>query len=372
MGVAGWLIVVCGLLTMLPAGCKSTEKAPNSLRIGAVASLTGPAGEQGKNWVEGAELAVGELRAEGIAVELVVENDETSAPKVAAAFQKLARIDRVGAIIGGTWDYLAESAYPLAERLRVPFVTPSNPVEVLSAEAQRNRWVFSNGMSLRAARLAITDFLRAEGIRSLGVVYPSLPFGTVQAEMVIAVAAELGISVDTRVEFVYDSGYLDSVRLAALKVVEGGPDLVFCVFEASGVDLFLREMHKLRGRTRFLTTQHLDQAFLLAGDAGRERYAGAFGVYPRLDDEAFVERYSARYGRAPKVYAAEGYDALRFLATALHAGVDIADPNAVFTYRGVTGEHRLPPIGRALVHDRVVVMTTRRGLFEEYVPERRD
>lgn len=365
------VLVVIGFFAGVLAGCRASEPTPGVIRIGAVASLTGPAGEQGKNWVEGAELAVAELRAEGIAVELIVENDETSAPKVAAAFQKLARIDRVGAIIGGTWDYLAETAYPLAERLQVPFVTPSNPVEVLSAEAQHNRWVFSNGLSLRAARRAVADFLRAEGVRSVGLIYPALPFGTVQAAMVTEIAAELGIPVTTRVEFVYDSGYLDSVRLAALKVIEGGPDLVFCVFDASGVDLFLRELEKLRGTSRILTTQHLDQAFLLAGEGGRGRYTGAFGIYPRLEDGAFVARYTARFGRIPKVYAAQGYDALRFLATALHSRIDIADPSAAFTYRGVTGEHRLPPNGRALVDDRAVVMTTRRGVFEEYAPERR-
>ncbi len=364
--------MVGGVFAGALGGCRPSEPGPAVIRIGAVASLTGPAGEQGKNWVEGAELAVAELRARGTAVELIVENDETSAPKVAAAFQKLARIDRVGAIIGGTWDYLAETAYPLAERLRIPFVTPSNPVEVLSAEAQRNRWVFSNGLSLRATRRAVTDFFRAEGVRSLGLVYPALPFGTVQAAMVREVARELGIPVTTEVEFVYDSGYLDSVRLAVLKVVEGAPDLVFGIFDASGVDLFLRELEKLRGRSRFLTTQHLDQAFLLAGEGGRARYAGAFGVYPRLDDNAFIARYAAHFGRAPNVYAAEGYDALMFLATALQAGVDLAAPQSVFTYRGVTGEHRLPPNGRALVEDRAVVMTTRRGVFEAYAPERRD
>jgi branched-chain amino acid transport system substrate-binding protein len=352
------------LLGLMLSACQGGGEAPGTIRIGAIASLTGPAGEQGKNWIEGAELAVEELRREGLEVKLLVENDETSAPKVAAAIQKLAHVDRVKAVIGGTWDYLAETAYPLAERLKVPFLTPSNPVEVLSEAAQRNRWVFSNGLSLRAARLAVTSFLKREGIRSLGLVYPALPFGTVQAEMLENIAAELGIAVTVKFEFAYDSAYLDSVKLGALKIAQQKPDLVFGVLDAGGVDLFLAELQKLRAVPVFLTTQHLDQAFILGQDP--LRYRRAFGIYPQLEDRSFEDRFRAKYGRAPKVYAPQGYDALMFFAGALHAGVNFSDESAQFSYRGVTGEHRLPSNGRALVEDRAVIMTTRDGVFAEY------
>lgn len=345
-------------------GCQRSPEAPGTIRIGAIASLTGPAGEQGRNWVEGAELAVEELKARGIEVKLIVENDETSAPKVAAAFQKLTQVDRVRALIGGTWDYLAETAYPLAERAQVPFITPSNPVEVLSDTAQRNRWVYSNGLSLRAARIAVADFLKKEGVTTLGLMYPALPFGTVQAEMFERVAAELGVAVTVKFEFAYDNAYLDSVKMGALKVAQAKPDLVFCVLDAGGTDLFLAELQKLRAQPRFLTTQHLDQAFLLGNDASR--YQRAYGIYPKLEDGTFIERFRTKYGRDPKVYAPQGYDALMFFAEALHQGVDFGAPDARFSFRGVTGEHRLPSIGRALVEDSAVIMTTKDGVFAQY------
>lgn len=352
------------LLSFSISGCDRTPEAPGTIRIGAVASLTGPAGEQGKNWVEGAELAVDELKSRGIEVRLIVENDETSAPKVAAAFQKLTQVDRVRAVIGGTWDYLAETAYPLAERAKVPFITPSNPVEVLSDTAQKNRWVYSNGLSLRAARIAVAEFLKKEGVKTLGLMYPALPFGTVQAQMFEEVAAELGVAVTVKFEFTYDNAYLDSVKVGALKVTQAKPDLVFCVLDAGGTDLFLSELQKLRAEPKFLTTQHLDQAFLLGNDPAR--YRRAYGIYPKLEDTKFIERFHAKYNRDPKVYAPQGYDALMFFAEALHQGIDFGDPGARFSYRGVTGEHHLPSNGRALVEDVAVIMTTKDGVFAEY------
>ncbi|MFM1847464.1 MAG: hypothetical protein RL417_938 [Pseudomonadota bacterium] len=358
------LLAVGVILGIALSGCDQRNDPAGTIRIGAIASLTGPAGEQGKNWVEGAELAVDELKKRGVPVKFIVENDETSAAKAAAAFQKLTHVDAVRAIIGGTWDYLAETAYPLAERSKVPFITPSNPVEVLSPSAQKNRWVYSNGLSLRAARGAVSEFLKKEGVKTLGLVYPALPFGTVQAEMFEGVAAELGISIGVKFEFTYDNAYLGSVKIGALKIAEVRPDLVFCVLDAGGTDLFLAELQKLRATPRFLTTQHLDQAFLLGND--RERYRRAYGIYPRLRDPAFSDRYRAKYGREPKVYAPQGYDALMFLGEALSRGIDFADSGAVFSYNGVTGEHTLPSRGRALVEDAAVIMTTKDGVFAEY------
>mgnify|MGYP005700136941 FL=1 len=84
------------------------------IKIGAIASLTGPAAEQGKNWVDGATLAVKALEKQGISIEFIVEDDASKPAQVHTAFNKLVSIDQVQGVIGGTWDFLAEAANPLS------------------------------------------------------------------------------------------------------------------------------------------------------------------------------------------------------------------------------------------------------------------
>jgi len=358
-----WRLLVA--VVCATAGCRG-DRDDGAIRIGAIVSLSGAAGEQGRNWLRGAELAAGELAAQGMSVRLVVEDDETKPARVAAAFQKLVDIDRVGAVMGGTWDYLAQTAYPLAQRHRVPFLTVSNPVELLTEQGKTNPWIFTNGLSLRAEEEAMREFLRAEQIRSLVLIYPNVPFGTTHADLLRRLAGELSIPILESFEFPVEGNYLDAVRLAMLKVEAIRPDLVFAVLDYSGVDLVTGELLRLKTGARLLTTQHLDQAFLLARTP--EQYRAAYGVYPRLEDPGFEHRFRERFGEPPRVYAANGYDGLMFLAKALRAGVRLEDPAAHFEYDGVTGRHQLPTPDRGLVRDRALIMTTRSGRFEAWHP----
>lgn len=358
-------LTVCATLLAGTACERSPNAAVDPLRIGAVASLTGAAGEQGLNWVKGADLAAKELNKSGIAVKLVVEDDQTNPSKSVRAYNKLRDVDRVQAVIGGTWDYLGESLYPLADRDRLPLITPSNPHELISPEARASRWVMSNGLSLRAARYAANEFLQAEQVKTLGLLYPNLPFGTAQADMFRELSGQLGIEIVFDLRFSYDSGYQDTVRLGVRRLKQHAPDLTFAVLDYELLDVMTKEATRLQHVVKFLTTQHLHRAFAFSDDPSR--YQGAYGIYPLIQDQSFKERFRAHHGEDPQVYSAHGYDAVRFLVSTLRSGV-FADPAAGLEYKGIVGTYRYPTKGGPLVTDRAVVMTTRDGVFEAWKP----
>ena len=356
------IVLLCAFLL---AACNRNE-SDGSIKIGLVASLTGPAGEQGKNWVEGAELAVDDLKARGIKVRLLVEDDQTEPAKAASAFNKLALLERVQGVVGGTWDYLAETLYPLALQRKIPFITPTNPEEVLSAEAKTNPYIFTNGLSLKAVGESAREFFTQGRYKSVGIVYPNLPYGTVQADLVEQIAKELSMEVLFRYEFPVSAPMGDNVRLAALRIQERIPDITFTVLDYNGIDLITKEFARLKINPAIIETQHLDQAFQFSKDPSR--YRAAYGIYPRVTDEAFNNRFAAKFGYPPKVFAAHGYDAVTFLAESIAKGIDVANPSTAFSYHGVTGEHRLPAPSRGLVTNTAIVMTTKNGIFEEYHP----
>lgn len=334
-----------------------------SIRIGAIASLVGPAGEQGKNWLRGAQLAAKELKEGGLDVELIVEDDKSEPRSVVTAFQKLVRVDRVRGVIGGTWDYLGEAAYPLAKSFRIPFVTPTNPPEVLSPEAKRNEFVLTNSLTLENISLELEKLLRHLHVRTLGLVYPDLPFGQQQAKMVERLCANLSIPIISRYEFPVASLMSDTTRIAALKLFEKKPDLTFAVLDYNGLDLLTSEFAREKSFPNVVTTQHLDQAFKFSNDPSR--YRSLYAIYPRVSRSDFEAKFEREFAESPKVFAHHGYDALKFLALALRDGVDFSSPSAKFTYDGLTGVHSLPAKDSSLARGGATVVTTRNGAFEE-------
>jgi branched-chain amino acid transport system substrate-binding protein len=328
------------------------SNAEPELRVGAIVSLSGPAAEQGNNWLQGAQLAAEELVGEGTAVTLVVEDDMTKPAQASAAFRKLAEISKVHALIGGTWDFLGEAIYPLAQSSKRPLVTPSNPVEIFSAAAQVNPWVFTNGLSMDATEKALLPLVERERPKAAALIVPNVPFGLAHADAVRRALVAHGTSIVMEEHFEY-AGYHDTLRGLAAKAKRIGADFILCLTDYGALDVFATELEKLRYFPVIVTTQHLDEAVRLSKKPAR--YRRAFGIYPQPPSAEFVARFSKRFGVPPKVYAAEGYDALKFLVTALKAKVNFEQRTPRIEYQGEVGHHRLGD-SRQLVHASAVIL----------------
>lgn len=356
-----WLVLSIAFNLLLVAVCRCET---SKIKVGAIASLTGPAAEQGKSWLDGAKLAASELNKNGIPIELLIEDDATSNMKVASAFQKFANVDKVSAIIGGTWDYLAETAYPLAKSYKVPFFTVTNPVEILPAAVKSNPWIFTSGLSLKAESLAAKEFLTKQQVKSVALVYPNIAWGLKHAEMMDALCKQLNLQVVFRNEFPIE-GYLDIIKISAQKIARIKPDLVYVTFDYNGLDLLTSEFERLKFMPLILDTQHLHSALELAKNA--HKFRSTFGIYPKsVLDRDFQEKFKEMFAKYPNVYAAEGYDTLNFVGQGLMRKIEFADNKANFVYSGITGEFRLPAPTRSLVESLAVIMQVKDGVFQKF------
>ena len=198
-------LVVFLVFLALSAGCSKNEE-PGKLKVGLIASLTGPAAPQGQAWLNGALLAAKHLEESGKSIQIVVEDDRTAATPAISAFNKLAKIDQVAAIVGGTWDFLAEAVYPLASHSRIPFLTPSNPPEIFSDEAKHNPFVFTNSVTIAAEKEALKRFLIVKEAKSLGLLSSAIPWGIVHARMFREIASELQLPIVLDQEFSFRDG----------------------------------------------------------------------------------------------------------------------------------------------------------------------
>lgn len=334
------------------------------IQLGVIASLTGPAAEQGKSWVEGVELAVHELRQEGSSISIIYEDDQTNPAQAARAFQRLVLTKGVRGIIGGTWDYLAETLSPLARQRKIAVLTPTNPPELLSDTAKSNPYFFTTGLTLKAERKAIESFLRERKPSTAAIFYPNLPWGESHAVMMRSILEELGVNIviDTAFE---DEGYLSAAQILALRLKEKRPELLYAPIDHRGLDVLTKEFRRLRYDPLIICSQHLHTAVGLASE--KKRYARTFGVYPKIDRDDFASRFRSLHGSSPGVYAGAGYDSVLFLVEALKRGVRFESPSQEFSLAGVTGTIRFPPRNRSLIENEAQIL----GLDAFYEPSPR-
>ena len=347
------------LLQPAGAGAEPPRASSRKCSIGVIASITGHAAQNGLNWLEGARFAAEELELGRQPCRLIIEDDATIPTKAVSSFVKLAVTDRVDAVVGGTWDFLAEAVAPFAERHKTTFITPTNPVEVMSKPVRGNQFFFTNGLSIAAALKPIRSFIGSRGVRSIGFVYIQVPYGVLHAEAVKALCAGLNIKTVLDAPITYE-GFESVVKAAAGRILRDKPDLVFVVLNYEGVDLLLRELDLLKISVPVLMTHTLLEAY----DFGRSprRYEKAYGVYPLVRNGSFVERFSKRFRHPPYGYAAFGYDAVMFAAQAVRNGEGAGRPwRTAMEYEGASGIHRLPAKTIALTEAPAAIYAVRDG-----------
>lgn len=96
------------------------------LKVGVVLPLTGVAALPAAHSKNALLLAKDQLEREsGIPIELVIEDSRTDSKTAVAVYNKLASLDKVDAVIGDLWDFLAVPLIPLSRRYRLVTISPT-------------------------------------------------------------------------------------------------------------------------------------------------------------------------------------------------------------------------------------------------------
>ena len=351
------IIISVLFFCQIDATAKPKSETPE-LRIGAITSLSGAAAKKGKNWLEGAKLAVDDLRDNGVNVKFIVEDDQTNPRILTTAFNKLVNVDKAEAIIGGTWDFLAEAAIPLAERHKIPFITPSNPEEILSDSLENTSYSFANGLSLKAISKKLETLLLSTETKTLAVYVIDVEYGHAHAEIAKTLAQKNKIKITKRINIPFE-GFKDHIRNAALDAYSTKPDSVLLITNYEGVALFLKDLGEKNFFPNVFVTQALDEAFNLSKN--QKHFKNAYGIYPAITNKDFINRFTSKYGYEPQDFAASGYDALMFIVEMLSSDVALESSSRSLIYTGVTGLHILKDQPYSLVDNKAVIMKIIQG-----------
>nr|BAL54010.1 branched-chain amino acid transport system substrate-binding protein [uncultured Chloroflexota bacterium] len=330
--------------------------APQTIKIGVNAELTGNIPVVGESCKNAAMLAVKEVNDAGglevggkkYQVELVIEDNEDKAESAAAAAQKLATAG-VLAMIGPNASRNAIPAAEVAESSGMPMISPwsTNPKTTMDAKTgQPKKFVFraafiDDFQGVVAARFAIEQLktqrpavlydVASEYNKGIAEVYKK----TLEANGIQVVAFET-----------YTTGDKDfSAQLTKIK--DAGADTLFLPNYYSEVPLQVQQAHKIGFTGMILGSDSWGNQELISLCGGEcEGYFFTTHYAPDIATpkaQAFIKAYEAAYGKTPDDVAALTYDSFGLLFQAIKAAgkLDrqaIRDALAAITlYEGVTG-----------------------------------
>jgi len=173
--------------------------AQNTIKIGAVLSVTGPAAFLGDPEDKTLRMYVDKGNAEGGVLgkklELVSYDDGGDASKARTFATRLVEDDKVIAVVGGSITGVSLAVIPVFEEAKIPFISLAGAIEIVEPV---RKFVYKTPHTDRMACQKIFEDMRARNIVKIGIMSSTDGFGKSMREQCLKVAKEGGV------EFVAD------------------------------------------------------------------------------------------------------------------------------------------------------------------------
>lgn len=334
----------------------SAAHAADTVEIGMISDLTGPAALSGHHKVDGAQLAVDEINAHGgingKKVKLLIEDDRGQNQAAVSAFERLAANQDVVAIIGSVRSNITQAMMPYIAKDQVPTMIGGTDPKLTQ---MGNKWVFRFRPNDDYAAAAMAKFA-VEDMKSkkVAILYDTDAFGSSGNALLDAALKKDGADV------VSDQGYTTSTvdyTSYLEKIRSSGADtLATYMTNAEDEAQMLKQLRQLGLKINVIGSTSIATAVCiqLAGPAVN----GSYGVTDFLangNDEAkaFNALYEAKYHIPSDVFGGWAYDAINVLSQVI--AKDGTSNNAIRNgilavkdYKGVEGVYTFDEKGDGL------------------------
>ena len=313
-------LVTAGLLAATPAA------AADKVKIGFITTITTPAGVIGKDMVDAINLAIEQIGGTmaGLPVELIVEDDGFKPAIGKQKADKLVKQDDVDFVAGFIWSHVLLAAQKSVLDSGT-FLISSNagPSQLAGPLCHQN--FFSTSWQNDQTPMAMGEVLNQKGVKSLYVMAPNYAAGK---NMVAGLERTFkGTIVGKDMTKWGKDAQLDfSAELAKAKASGAEGIFVFYPGKAGGAFMKQYEQAGLRGNVALYTVFTVDSIALPRLQSGN--MTGVLGSImtqfwaPDLDfpqNRTFVAGFKEKYGRYPSFYAAQSYDSIFLIKSAVEA-----------------------------------------------------
>ena len=314
------LLASAGLMAIGPA------LAAEKVKIGFVTTITTPAGVIGKDMVDAVNLAMEDIggKMAGLDVELIVEDDGFKPAIGKQKTDKLVKQDKVQFVTGFIWSHVLLASQKSALGAG-KFLISSNagPSQMAGKLCHKN--FFSTSWQNDQTPMAMGEVLNLNNVKSLYVMAPNYAAGK---NMVAGVTRTFkGKIVGKDLTKWGKDAQLDfSAELAKAKA--SGAEGIFVFYPGKAGGAFIKQYAQagLQGKIPLYSVFTVDSIAL--PKLQKANMNGVMGSVmtqfwaPDLDtpqNKKFVSGFKKKYGRYPSFYAAQSYDTIFLIKSAVEA-----------------------------------------------------
>lgn len=344
-------IVIIGAL--LFSGCteQPASESAESIKIGVVASMSGPASTTGKDIWQSAELAAQEINAQGgifvkdlnkkIPITLVQGDDESTREGGIKAVSKLITQDNVDLLVGGYSSAVVSAHQSIVADNKVPYIiSGGSSTSVSHRDDIDTSYMFfhrpNTDDSAKASILFIDEMVRPEIYKKfnlpddrplrLALIFQDSPFGKGQQGAVRNLTQDFNLPIEIVAEETFKMGESD-FRTALTSVKAKKPDIIYTV-------TFLNELIPLTQQAR--RDVGLDTLILsIENNDDPDYYSGVgeLGDYTLMESrfspyaipkgstsertKKFLEDFQTKYGGFAGMMGAATYESVYIAAKAI-------------------------------------------------------
>jgi len=307
IGVIIVILVVSGIIY----GVKNSNTDSNvDITIGAVLSQTGYGAVDGVHIKKGMDLAVMDLKKEGINVKIVYEDDATDPKQTVSAIQKVINQDKVDVVVGPIWSFLVDAAVPVIDSNKIVTLSPSSSSEVV--EGGSDYMFYGSYKNIESANV-LAKWIRDNHITKVASVVSNDSWGQSVYAAFKKAASDTGaeIVVDEKISFGTDSSVMPTI---VSKIAHSGAEVILWTgYDEAGTLLVNKVIEQN------LNIPVIAEASVMKGLVQRGNIKKGTDVYV-VDvsiTDSFKDKYRLVYNEEAETFTDGGYDTVMLLVDAI-------------------------------------------------------
>jgi branched-chain amino acid transport system substrate-binding protein len=308
-----WVVVII-IAILIIVGFNSAPKNEETIKIGVIASLTGPGAYLGEQFVDGLQIALTDINnnggIDGKKIILIIEDSQTDNTTALTAAKKLVEIDGVKIILGDSWNSTTLTVLPYTNEKKVILFSPNASLNAFTKDDYMFRLMPTTAELVKPLAL----YLKNAGVKTIAFARVNTAF---TQEYYLDFKSEfenIGGSVIADEEF--SSPGLD-VRSELVRIKNTNPEAIFNIHNSGpSIGLLISQANQIGIKTKWLSTWATENGALL------EQYPKEVEgiIYPFMYDESdsvISKNFANRVREMDKTadfYIASGYDILNIVS----------------------------------------------------------
>ncbi len=319
------MLLPLAMSVVLVVGCSQNESASSgsghTIKVGVLASLTGPLESYGKQTVRGFELGLdyateGKREIAGKKIEFVVEDTETKPDVAVQKATKLLETDKVDFLVGSSSSGDTLAVLPLAEEYKKIMVVEPAVADSITGK-NWNRYIFRTGRNSSQDAVAGAAAIASKGTKIATMAQDSA-YGREGIEAFKTAAEKLGAVI---IEEQYVDTNTTDFTANIQKIISAKPEYVFITWAGSNSPWKQLQDMQVQQKGIKVSTGAPDIAALKTMEAmiGMEGFSVYYHSLPKTKmNDWLIDEHKKRFnGEIPDLFTAGGMTAAVSIVEAL-------------------------------------------------------